>query len=482
MNQNRYHLWFQDDWKIHPRFTLNLGLRWEPTLQPTSDLGPLPALVPGMHSKIAPNAPTGLVFSGDLPNAISPTDWNNFAPRVGFAWDVRGSGKTVIRGGYGIYYRTPPLAFLRVPAENVPFESLNININAPGSFANPYVKYPGGNPYPFTAPAANAISSFQFKLPVTLQALAIDPSTSYTQSWNLSVERQVLKDTTVAVGYVGNHSVKILGGREGNPALYTPTATTGNIDSRRIYAGLGAITLMDAFQWGNYNSMQVTVTRRARHGLSVMANYVFSKSLDNATEGGIGGTAGQSRDPFNQNLDKGPSDYDARHRINAALLYDLPRMRTARGFVGAVINGWQTNSIFTLRSGLPLTVGGLNRSLSGVNKDHADQVGDPTRPAGADPVLAWFNTAAFVANAPGSVGNTGRNILRGPATWNVNFSAFKNFRATERFTVQYRFEAFNLFNKANFGNPNSTVNNANMGKILSAADPRVLQMGLKLLF
>ncbi|HKE26642.1 MAG TPA: TonB-dependent receptor [Bryobacteraceae bacterium] len=482
MNENRYHFWFQDDWKIHPRFTLNLGLRWEPTLQPTSGLGPLPALVPGMHSRIAPNAPTGLVFSGDLPNAISPNDWNNFAPRVGFAWDLNGSGKTVIRAGYGIYYRTPPLAFLRVPAENVPFESLNITINAPGSFANPYLHYPGGNPYPFTAPAANAISSFQFQLPVTLQALAIDPSTSYTQAWNFTIERQVLQDTTVSVGYVANHSLKILGGREGNPALYTPTATTGNIDSRRMYAGLSSITLMDAFQWGNYNSMQLTVTRRARHGLSVIANYVFSKSLDNATDGGIGGTAGQSRDPFDENLDKGPSDYDATHRVNVALLYDLPKLARANGFLRAVVNGWQVNSILTGRSGLPFTVLGLNRSLSGVNKDHADQIGDPARPAGVDPVLEWFNPSAFAANAPGSFGNSGRNILRGPASWNVNFSAFKNFRATERFTVQVRPEAFNLFNRANFGNPNATFNNVNYGHILSAADPRVLQMGLKLLF
>lgn len=121
MHGNRYHLWFQDDWKVHPRFTLNFGMRWEPTIQPVSKLIPLPALVPGMQSRVAPNAPLGLVFSGDLPDGISPNDWNNFAPRVGFAWDVTGTNKNVIRAGYGVYYRTPPLAFLRVPAENVPF-------------------------------------------------------------------------------------------------------------------------------------------------------------------------------------------------------------------------------------------------------------------------------------------------------------------------------------------------------------------------
>jgi hypothetical protein len=226
----------------------------------------------------------------------------------------------------------------------------------------------------------------------------------------------------------------------------------------------------------------VTLTRRTRHGLSVLANYVFSKSLDNSTEGGIGGTAGQSRDPFNQNLDKGPSDYDARHRINVALLYEVPRIVRAHGIAGGFVNGWQVNTIVTARSGYPFTVLGLNRSLTGVNKDHADQIGDPARPAGVSAVEEWFNTAAFTANQPGSVGNTGRNILRGPANATVNFSTFKNFRATERFTVQFRFEAFNFFNRANFGNPNATVNNANIGRILSAADPRVLQLGLKLLF
>jgi hypothetical protein len=269
---------------------------------------------------------------------------------------------------------------------------------------------------------------------------------------------------------------------EGNPAIYSSSATTGNIDSRRIYPGLAAITLMDSFQWGNYNSMQLSVTKRTSRGLSVIANYVFSKSIDNATQGGIGGVAGQSRDPFNQNLDKGVSDYDATHRANVALLYDIPRVRGASGIVGAIANGWQVNTILSARSGLPFTITGLNRSLTGVNKDHADQVGDPARPAGVDPVDKWFNTAAFVANQPGSVGNSGRNILRGPSSFNVNFSTFKNFRVTERFKVQFRFEGFNIFNHANFALPTPGVNNVNYGHILGAADPRVLQLGLKLLF
>ena len=186
--------------------------------------------------------------------------------------------------------------------------------------------------------------------------------------------------------------------------------------------------------------------------------------------------------PFNDNLDKGVADYDATHRTNIALLYDIPGIASAHDLVGGIADGWQFNAILSGRSGLPFSISGLNRSLTGVNRDNADQVGDPARPAGVDPVVKWFNTDAFVANQPGSVGNTGRNILRGPANVTVNFSTFKNFRATEKLKVQFRFEAFNLFNRANFGAPSSGVNNVNFGRILSAADPRVLQLGLKLLF
>ena len=142
------------------------------------------------------------------------------------------------------------------------------------------------------------------------------------------------------------------------------------------------MTLMAPFQWGNYNSFQFSLTKPARRGLSLIANYVFSKAIDNATAGGIGGRAGQSRDPFNDNLDKGVADYDATHRTNIALLYDIPGIASAHDLVGESPTARQFNAILSGRSGLPFSISGLNRSLTGVNRDNADQVGDPARPAG----------------------------------------------------------------------------------------------------
>ena len=474
--------WIQDDWRIHRTLTLNLGLRWEPWLPPVDNAGPLPGLLPGVRSRVAPNAPVGLVFSGDVTPSVFAKDFNNIAPRAGFAWDPSGRGRTVLRGGYGIYYRSAPLNLQRHASNTAAFRSLDLDISEPPSFADPFANYPGGNPFPFTPPSRSELANYKFKLPVVTAALDPGALTSYTQSWNLTVERHVLRDLSVSLGYVGNHSIKILAGTHGNPAVYRTGATAGNTDSRRIYPGLGAVTYYSGWQWGNFHSMQFKVTKRTRKGLSVVSNYVWGKAIDCGTGGTAGGLTGRSRDPFNIGLDKAPADFDVAHRVNVALMYDVPRVVRGKNPLAAVANNWQLNTIITAQTGRPITVlSGANRSLSGVGVDNADLVGDPARPAGADPVLQWFNTQAFVVTTMGSAGNAGRNILRGPSRQVVNFSAFKNFPVTERARLQFRFEGFNFFNRANFGNPNATVNNINYGRILGAGDPRVLQFGLKLI-
>jgi hypothetical protein len=481
--ENRYQFWFQDDWRIHPRFTLNLGLRWDPAIPPTDNQGPLPGFVPGMQSKVAPDAPRGLVFSGDLRDSIYPADWNNLAPRLGFAWDLTGGGRTVMRAGYGIYYLQPPLQIQRAMSNQASFRTLDIQFNTPASFADPWASYPGGTPFPYTAPKPSELVNYKFSKPVTTASLDAGIRTGYAQSWNLTIERQVRRDTAVSLAYVGNHSLKILAGAQVNPAVYGPGATAGNTDTRRLYVGLASVTLVTPWQWSNYHSGQLTVTKRTSRGFSLLANYVFSKAIDNGTDGTFGNLTGEAFNPFDWNSNKGLAQFDSRHRVNAALLYDLPQVVRGRNLAAALVNGWQLNAIVRIQSGSPFTVlSGLNRSLAGVSKDHADIVGDPKRPAGVDPVVQWFNTAAFVPNAPGTFGTSGRDILSGPGKFTVNFSTFKNFRATERFKVQFRFEAFNFFNRANFRNPIANTNSVNNGQLLGAADPRVIQLGLKLLF
>jgi hypothetical protein len=480
--ENRYQLWIQDDWKVRPRLTLNLGLRWEPALPTRDELGPLTGFLPGRQSTVARNAPRGLIFSGDVPDSILSADWNNIAPRFGFAWDVAGSGRWVVRGGYGIFYRVIPLAVQRIVATNGTFRTQDITVNDPFSFNEPWRGYPGGNPFPYSTPSRDQMLDWRFRLPVFAQALDPKIRTSYTQSWNFTVERQVLKDAVVSVGYVANRSLKILAGVEGNPAIYRAGATTANIDSRRIHPGLASVRLSTSWQWATYHSMQVSVIKRTRRGMSVISNYVWSKALDIGTGGTISGFNWQPRDPFNWINDKGPADTDVAHRVNIALLYDLPKLGFNARPAKALLEGWQLNGIFTGQTGYPFKVTAGNRGLIGGNADFADIIGNPARPAGADPVVQWFNTAAFVLPPLGEHGTLGRNVLRGPGRAVLNFSTFKNFRASERFTVQYRFEAFNLFNHANFDPPNGGVGGVNFGRILGADDPRVLQMGLKLLF
>ena len=480
-----YQFWVQDDWKVLPRLTLNLGLRWEPYLPPVDHQGPCPGFLPGVHSTVAPGAPTGLIFSGDIRDTIYPSDWNNFAPRAGFAWDVTGRSNTVIRGGYGIYYRQPPLNIQRTVATTAAFRGLTVNISAPKSFEDPFLGVKGGDPFPYTTPTPDELKTFKFASPTVTSGLDASTHSSYTQSWNLAVERQLRRDLTISAGYLGNHSIGIISGIEGNPSIYGPGATAANTDARRIYAaqGLGSVTLYTGWEWARYNALQVNVTKRTARGLSIIANYVFAKALDNASNGTQAGASGQPRNPANANLDKGLADFDRKQVANISLMYDLPRLRAAHGFTRAVVNGWQTNAIVKIQSGLPITVlSGSNRSLIGISKDHADQVGDPARPAGADPLTQWFNTAAFVVNQPGTLGTTGRSILRGPTNVTTNLSLFKIFPVSERIRLQFRCEAFNVLNRANFDSPIASVSNVNYGKILTAQDPRVVQLVLKVMF
>lgn len=482
LRQERFHFWFQDDWKIRPRLTLNLGVRWEPTLSPVDTNGKLAGFLPGVQSRVAPRAPLGLVFSGDVDDAIIPPDWKTLAPRAGFAWDISGSGKTVMRAGYGIYYRVLPLAFMRSVGNSGPFRALKPAVSDVYSFSDPWRNYPGGNPFPYSFPTGAALLTWQF--PARVSGLLIDPNvkSGYTQSWNFTLERQVLRDTTVSLAYVGNHSIRIPATREANPAIYGPGATSGNVDSRRLYPGFSSVTMCTDWNRGNYQSLQISVTKRARRGLSVISNYVFGKTIDLGSGGTIGGS--QTRSPFNWNADRGPADTDIAHLLNLALLYDLPRLIKGSRWGGAFVNGWQLNGILTARSGYPFNVTAGDRALVAGAADFADLVAGVStkRPAGVDPVRKWFNTAAFVLPPLGSFGMLGRNVMRGPGSAVVNFSSFKNFRATERWSVQFRFEAFNFFNRPNFSNPQAGVGGVTFGQILGAADPRVLQMGLKLLF
>jgi hypothetical protein len=274
--------------------------------------------------------------------------------------------------------------------------------------------------------------------------------------------------------------VKILAAKQLNPAVYSPGATPATTNARRLFAGLGDVEIATPYQSSNFHSLQVNVTSRSSRGLMLLGTYVWSKTIDNGSST-VEGNTSWTRDSNNTGLDRGPADFDVRHKANISFIYDLPAVQ-GHSILNALLDDWQVNGIFTVSSGLPFTVrSGTDRSLTGIGQDAADLAGDPTRPAGAD-VTQWFNAQAFVQAALGTFGNVGRNSLRGPGYSSLDLALFRNI-PLPRVRLQFRAEAFNALNHTNFSNPNATVTaGANFGRILSAADPRVIQFGLKVLF
>jgi len=481
LREDRFHAFVQDDWKVTHRLTFNLGLRWEPWLPPVDNNNSLVGFVPGIQSTVAPNAPLGILFPGEkgISKSVFNRNWKDFAPRIGFAYDLSGNNKTILRAGYGIFYSLPEgLLYQRTDAMQP--TDLYLSIPSPPSFDNPYQGFPGGDPFPRPHIQTSQFSTYQFVLP--LSGGVLDPASrvGYTQNWNLTLEHQFHNDIAVSLAYVGNHGANVMGSRQFNPAIYGPGSTTGNENSRRLYPGLGAVELASSYVYDEFDSLQINLTKRFSGGLTVLTNLVWGKTIDNtssATEGNTG-----PPNPFNFRSARGPADFDQKFRYNLSIVYALPKVKVS-GWENVVVNGWKYNLISTLYSGMPFTLlSGTDRSESGIGNDYANIVGDPARPSGVNQVQQYFNTAAFTAATIGTFGNVGRGTLRGPAYFDIDMSMFKDFVFTERFRLQFRAEAFNTENRPNFQNPVATVSSGTFGRITSAYDPRVLQFALKLFF
>jgi hypothetical protein len=319
-------------------------------------------------------------------------------------------------------------------------------------------------------------------------------ATSYSQDYTLSVQRAIATNWLVQAAYIGNKGTKEFDSHNINPAIYIPgvgpdgqpLSTTANTQSRRIYPTIGGLEIESTDAYSSYNSVQLGLDKRMSQGLTIMASYVYSRLLGLNVPLGEGG--GGTRDPFDPQLDYGIMPEDLTHRFVASYIYELPKRNLDSKALSFFANGWGSEGITTWQSGVPFTVrSGVDNSLSGVGQDTADQIGNSGLPGGRSlpaKLGEWFNTAAFQPNAIGTFGSTGINTLRGPRFTDIDFAVTKTSAITERQSVLFRAEFFNVFNHPNFGVPNSTLSAGSLFGVINSnvGSPRNIEFSLRYSF
>lgn len=495
----------QDDYHASQRLTLNAGLRYEPFLPWKEIHGRVmhfspTAFAAGTISTQFPNAPPGISFPGDpgFPNGNSGVDPNftGFAPRVGFAYDLFGNGKASIRGGSGMFYDTTQVAVANIPFVTNPFVKSVTLLDPAGPLSDPY----RGITDPFPAPPPGPDATFPaFSSFMTYDPFHLKYQTPVTYAYNLTLERQITESWLGRLSYVGSHGSHGLEVWELNPSVYIPGSTLP-ANSRRLFPGIGNITDLVHDVNSSYNGLQVSLERRFIHGLSVMANYTWSKSIDDLPQAAAVNSAIVPPTiswnlPNFHSLEYGPSDWDRTNIFVTSYVWDLPRLSGSNRVVRAVFGSWENTGLVSWQSGAPFTVfSGRDQSKTNLRRDRAVLIGHPY---GDDacaaipgvPCKNWLNPASFAQPAVGTFGNVGKGALRGPRFFDFDTGVYRNFPFTQRFSMQFRGEIFNVFNNTNFEQPNATLSGAAFGAIQSAVTgatasgaPRVIQLALKLKF
>jgi hypothetical protein len=486
-------LYAQDDWRITHKLTLNLGVRWEPYITVRDAYGEDTAFRPGLQSTIYPHAPLGYLFPGD-PGVdgigIVPNRLIRFSPRVGFAYDPWGNGKTSIRGAYGIFSDTIQLVTLNSNPTSQPFSygltTYNVSLDNPYANSlqnlNFLVNYQGATNI---TPAGRQTKAFYLPMPI----MDMNPNftSAYVQQWNLSVQRELWRKFVVSVGYIGNKGTHLHVSNQINPGIYIPGAsTTTNIDSRRPWQGYQTIESIQSTAYSTYNSLQVNWNRRFQGGFTLLGSYVYSRAIDLESNDGNSGLASQATDPFDWNFDKGLAGFNVEHRFVNSFIWNLPIFRGSKGVERALLGGWSVNGILTLQTGIPFScMAGTDRSFSGIGLDRCNGIGPIqtyNNESHANRIKEYFNTASFTAPPLGTFGTSGRDIMTGPGFQNLDAGLFKDFHFSESRKLEIRWEVFNSTNHPDFGNPNATYSSSNSGKILTAGNPRIMQLAGKFYF
>jgi hypothetical protein len=467
IDQQLHHLWFQDDFKVSDKLTVNLGVRWEYNAWPHHRRGRMGGfdMDRGSFYWTARNPITG--EAANAPRTITDPEYLNFAPRVGFAYRLM--PRTVIRSAYGIFYNSNFGWEWSTGRGNWPF---SISDNVTG------VNIPGVAP----TRADQQFGSFDPTRvrPTAQHTISRDLAMPYMQNWNFGIEQQLTQSLVVELNYQGAKGTHLSSFLSTND----PPPGPGDPNLRRPYPQAGALSELKMIGTSKYNGLTAKVEQRFSRGLTYIASYAFQKNIDLNSQ--FGGTSPQD----NQNIraSMGPSDFDQTHVFNTGYSWMIPS-GGLKGILNVLLGGWQTTGLITLESGRPFNIT-LPQDIANVGARGSFQrpnlVGDPF-PSGwtktYGPAGLYFNPSAFASPPLYTFGNLGRNALRGPGFRNFDIGIFKNFFIAERLRLQYRAEAFNAFNNTNFSNPGGSFGTPNFGRSTGTQnDQRSIQMGLKLYF
>jgi hypothetical protein len=472
----------QDEWRPGSRVTVSTGLRYE-LAQPFVDRNDaLNAFHPGAQSVRFPDAPAGLVYPGDpgVPRGTYATDKNNFAPRLGVVWDVTGRGATTIRGAWGIFYDA--LAgqgdFFQNGVLAPPFTPL-VEINSPPaaiSLSDPLASVSGG--------------AAAFPPNLTIIGWGQDFETPYAHHFNTTLQHQFGAHVGAEAGYVGSRGAHLPIFMEVNPGLYSPGQTSVG---PRVFPAFALVRPTFTVAKSSYDSLQASVRMRAAHGVNFLASYTYGHARDHVSGLNIGGeprpvlpvTIGDAAS-FDRALalEWGDALFDVRHRFVVSFGAELPTPRRMGTAARRLFGGWQLNGIIQAQTGFPVTLTSSQLDIRFLT-NRPDATCDPN--AGAPHTTGeWFNTSCLVSRPLAQTGerpgNAGRNTIRGPGFASSDVSLFKNISVGAERRIQLRLEAFNVFNQTRFNNPGGTIGTPNFGRITSAADGRIVQLGMKYLF
>ena len=457
----------QDDWKVTSHLTLNIGLRYEynvPTFEKYNTLSNF-------------NPSTGQIDvagRNNVPAELWNSNPSDFEPRFGFSWQPGASSRTVVRGGYGIFYNAPALNNVNSGPQqsNAPFvsaQTFNSSFPLPVTLANP-----------FPSAAAGAGS-------LTLSAFNRHQPDAQIQQWNFNVQQELTHTLVLEVGYQGSKGSYL-------PLMYNinqPPPGIGSVAQKqalRPYPQFGNISFLDGVGNSSFNGLLVKLQQRYSNGLSFLTSYAYSKSIDDTpgTPYNVTPSRSSAENPQNFGLERGLSGFDLRHRFVFSPVYELPFGKgkpflNSNRYVGWVVGGWQASGIFSWQSGRPFT--------ALVNTDNANVLGNVDRPnlvgdanSGPKTVQRWLNVSAFQLAPIGTFGNEGRNNLIGPGLINLDAVLSRNFQVVERLSLQFRAEAFNLANHPNFDLPAQTFGVPGFGSLISAEAPRQLQFAIRARF